>query len=87
MKSRVIHTVHVERQEARTISRLSLKTMGGDQDGGVDQVKGDRASVQVEASIGLEAGETCQRGGSWDEVTRIKIEKSCFEKHASRFPV
>ena len=28
VKSRVIHTVHVERQEAQTVSRLSLKTVG-----------------------------------------------------------
>ena len=58
MKSRVIHTVHVERQEAWTVSRLSLKTVGDDQDGEVDQVKGDRVAVQVEASNGPEAGET-----------------------------
>ena len=86
MKSRVIHTVHVERQEARTVSRLSLKTVGCDQEGGVDQVKGDRASVQVEASNGPEAEETYQQGGSRDEVTRVKIKKSCFEKRARWFP-
>ena len=63
MKSRVIHTVHVEMQEAQNISRVSLKTVGGDQDGGVDQIKGDRASVQVEASNEPEVGQTCQRGG------------------------
>ncbi|GJN09908.1 hypothetical protein PR202_ga27961 [Eleusine coracana subsp. coracana] len=78
VKSRVIHTVHVERQEAQMVSRLSLKIVGGDQNGGVDQVKGDGASVQVEASNGPETGETCRQGGSWDEVIHVKIVKSCF---------
>ena len=31
-------------------------------------------------------GETCRWSGSRDKVTRVDIEKSCFEKRARRFP-
>ena len=49
-----------------------------DQDSGLTKLK-VTGSVQVMRLFGgVEARETCQCGGSRDEVTRVKIEKICF---------